>query len=220
MTPHRSARGASASPRSSALAIAGCAAFAATVVWSASSCSHSKSPTAGAQATGSLASSSAADAPSAATTGSPGSASSSAASGGASGAPSSPATPAPQDPQVLKDATAAINTLNTMDYRNVDTDLNAWLWATSGQLHSQMTQTTATLKLQFADQHIRMSGKILMIRVDTEDQTAGTAQVSGTDDVRISAPGTDKTNHDRFQAQLTRTDGGWKLSKYDNSAMG
>ena len=107
-----------------------------------------------------------------------------------------------------------------MDYHNVDTDLNAWLAATSGQLHSQMVQSTAMLKLQFADQQITMSGKILTIRVDAEDQSTGTAQVSGTDDVRISAPGTEKTNHDPFQAQLARIGGIWKLSKYDNSAAG
>lgn len=121
---------------------------------------------------------------------------------------------------MLKDATAAINTLNTMDYRTVDTDLDAWLAATSGELHSQMTQTTAMLKLQFADQHITMSGRILTIRVDAEDQASGTAQVSGTDDVRVTSPGSDKTNHDRFQAQLVRGGGGWRLSRYDNSVVG
>ena len=217
MTPHRSSRNASALPRLSAAAIAGCAAAVAAVVWSTGSCSSSKSPSTEGQATGSPVSSPAGAPASAPTTTAP-AGSSATADTATSGAPSGPATPVSADPQILRDATTAINTLNTMDYRDVDADLDAWLGATSGALHSQMTQTTAMLKLQFSSQHITMSGKILTIQVDAVDMTAGTARISGTDDVRISAPGTDKTNHDSFQAQLVRAEGGWKLSRYDNSA--
>lgn len=178
-------------PHKSVLTITGRVALAAAVVWSASSCSHSKSAVASVRYPPSI----------------------------SSGTPGAPTSSAPQDPEVLKEATAGINTLNTMDYRTVDGDLQDWLAATSGGLHTQMTQTNAMLKLQFANQHITMNGKILTIRVDALNQSAGTAQVSGTDDVRIQTPGSDKTTHDRFQAQLTRTAGGWKLTRYDNAAV-
>lgn len=186
-------------PHKSVLKITGRVTLAAAVVWSASACSHSKSPVASEQY--------------------PPSISSSSSQAISSGTPGTPTSSASQDPEVLKDATAGINTLNTMDYRAVDGDLQAWLAATSGSLHTQMTQTAAMLRLQFANQHITMNGKILTIRVDALSQTAGTAQVSGTDDVRLQTPGSDKTAHDRFQAQLTRTAGGWKLTRYDNAAV-
>jgi Mce-associated membrane protein len=208
MTPHRSARGASAPV--SAVVITGCAAAVAAVVWSASSCSHAKSPAAQSSLTGSATTSLSVSAPSSPT---------SPTSPASPTSPTSAVTPVPQDPALLKDASGAVDTLNTMDYRNVDSGLDAWLGATSGQLHAQMTQTTAMLKLQFANQHISMSGKILTIRVDAEDTAAGTARVSGTDDVRITSPGSDKTNHDKFQAQLVRTNSGWKLTKFDNTAI-
>lgn len=103
--------------------------------------------------------------------------------------------------------------LNTVDSAHVDRDLDAWLGVTTGPLHDQLTRThgsdTATMKAAGTS----TSGTVTDAAVTELDARAGTAKIIVTVQVRLAPKsGTASTDRKRFEANLARTGGRWKLA--------
>ncbi|GAA1527780.1 nuclear transport factor 2 family protein [Nocardioides humi] len=110
------------------------------------------------------------------------------------------------------EGTAAVETMNSMDYRDVEAGLEAWRSVTTGVLHDQLMAVAADERQLLADQ-----GKIATARVveaaltDLSDRTAtliAAVEVTVADKEPDQEP-TVKRN--RYSAELVLVDGGWKL---------
>lgn len=113
----------------------------------------------------------------------------------------------------LADGTRDIARLNTVDAEHAAADLKQWLDATTGPLHDRMSATrtadTATVKKSATSTR----GDVTAAAVTELDTRAGTAKLIATVDVHLTPPdGTPTTDRKRFEATLTRTPAGWKLS--------
>ncbi|GAA0602034.1 hypothetical protein GCM10010174_17590 [Kutzneria viridogrisea] len=103
--------------------------------------------------------------------------------------------------------------MNTLDYRKVDEGMKSWLDVSTGTLHEQLAKTTDDGKKQLAQAKTVTSAKLLDSAVTALDQRAGTARLIASVEVEVTPETGDKvTKRNRFQAELTRTDQGWKLS--------
>ncbi|WUH23639.1 hypothetical protein OG370_11530 [Streptomyces sp. NBC_00448] len=103
--------------------------------------------------------------------------------------------------------------LNTVDSAHVDRDLDGWLGVTTGPLHDQLTRThgsdTATMKAAGTS----TNGTVTDAAVTELDTRAGTAKIIVTVQVRLTPKsGTATTDRKRFEANLSRTAGTWKLA--------
>ena len=119
----------------------------------------------------------------------------------------------------LKDARRDVLTMNTMDYRDVDQCWRAWLGASTGTLHGQLTQSAAVLTQQFQQQKVVTSGTITKAEVAAADSVAGTATIIGTEDLHITNNGTQAVNHEGFRADLSRTTQGWRLTAFTTDPL-
>ncbi|WP_435177211.1 hypothetical protein [Actinacidiphila sp. bgisy145] len=113
----------------------------------------------------------------------------------------------------LAAGTRGVARLNTVDAAHVARDLDDWLGVTTGPLHAQLTRThasdTATMKAAATSTR----GTVTDAAVTELDTRAGTAQLIVTVQVRLTpAAGTATTDRKRFEANLSRTDGTWKLA--------
>jgi Mce-associated membrane protein len=119
----------------------------------------------------------------------------------------------------LHDARQDIATLNTMDYRRVGADFQAWLSASTGTLNSQLAQSAAGLKQQFVATRAVTSGTITKARVAVADAAAGTATILGTEDQLVSFGSTHTTKHNGFDAQVSLTAAGWRLTSFTTAPI-
>nr|WP_103884158.1 hypothetical protein [Actinacidiphila yanglinensis] len=113
----------------------------------------------------------------------------------------------------LDAGTRGVARLNTVDSAHVDRDLTAWLGVTTGPLHAQLTRThtsdTATMKAAGTSTR----GTVTDAAVTELDTRAGTAKVIATVQVRLAPrSGTATTDRKRFEADLSRTAGTWRLT--------
>src|SRR6266568_5972708 len=121
--------------------------------------------------------------------------------------------------EALRDARLDVLTMNTMDYRHVDACWQAWLGASTGTLHGQLTQSAAVLTQQFQQQKLITSGTITKAEVAQADSVAGTATILGTEDLHVTNNGTRAINHEGFRADLQRTPAGWRLTAFTTDPM-
>jgi len=122
---------------------------------------------------------------------------------------------------VLIAATQDIETMNSLDYQQIDKGLARWQAVTTGTLHDQLTQVSAADRKLLAQQHKISTGKVLKAAVvDLDDGTAtviASVEVTVRDGKDASADPTVKRN--RFTADLVRTGGTWKLESLDQVAV-
>lgn len=121
--------------------------------------------------------------------------------------------------EALRDARRDVLTMNTMDYRHMDTCWQAWLGVSTGTLHGQLSQSAAVLTQQFQEQKLITSGTIMKAEVSTADAVAGTATIIGTEDLHITNSGTQAVNHEGFRADLSRTPTGWRLTAFTTDPL-
>jgi Mce-associated membrane protein len=119
----------------------------------------------------------------------------------------------------LRDGQQDINTMNTMDYRRLDACMKAWLSATTGTLHGQLSQSATDLETEFQAEELVTSGKITVAKVVQADSVAGTATMLGTEDLLVTLGTTQSTKHNGFRADLVRTAVGWRLNTFTTDAM-
>lgn len=114
-----------------------------------------------------------------------------------------------------------VQNLNTLDWATVDRGLDTWLDSTTGDLHDQLAQGRAAFRKQVEQARTVTTAKILSAAVTELDDRAGRASVMVA--VRITVrpdKGKPADKDSRMLAQLTRAQGGWKLSGLGQAPTG
>jgi Mce-associated membrane protein len=107
-----------------------------------------------------------------------------------------------------------IATLNTLDYRKIDDGLRAWLAVSTGPLHDQLAQTGQDSRKQLEQAKTVTTAQVVDTAVTELDQRAGAAKLIAAVQLDVTPEGGPKTSkRTRFQAGLTRTDAGWRVSQ-------
>lgn len=113
----------------------------------------------------------------------------------------------------LADGKRDIARLNTVDAGHAAADLDRWLDATTGPLHDRMSTTHAADAATVKQSGTSTRGEVTAAAVTELDTRAGTAKLIATVQVHLTpSQGTPATDRKRFEADLTRTGDGWKLS--------
>lgn len=118
-------------------------------------------------------------------------------------------------------ARSQIETMNTLDYREVDDGIEAWGEVSTGVLHDQIVAITPEKKQLLADQEKVSVGKVLDAAV--LDLTATTATVIASIEVTIqddAVPDSEPTvKRNRLTADLAKVDGTWLLENVQQVAV-
>jgi|UPI0003C7DEF3 Mce-associated membrane protein len=114
---------------------------------------------------------------------------------------------------VLIEGTQHIETLNTLDYRDVDGGLEAWADATTGTMRDQLTAVDEAQRQLLADQQKISEGRVVeagVLELDGDTATVVAAvEISVVDDAN---PGSEATvKRQRYSADLRLVKGEWKL---------
>lgn len=121
----------------------------------------------------------------------------------------------------LADGRRHIARLNSIDGRDIDAGLAAWLDATTGPLRDELRTTRAKSAQVLKEQGTTARAEVTDAAVTELDERSGTARLIAT--VRIEAEprtGGPTTDRKRFEAGLARTGGGWKLTSLTAVAVG
>lgn len=103
--------------------------------------------------------------------------------------------------------------LNTVDAAHAARDLTGWLDATTGPLHDQLSRTHTADESALTGSGTSTRGTVTDAAVTELDTRAGTAKLIATVQVRVAPKnGSARVDRKRFEANLSRTSGGWKLS--------
>jgi Mce-associated membrane protein len=123
--------------------------------------------------------------------------------------------------EALQSGRELVAQLSSLDYHQVDQGISRWLDASTGPLHDQLARTDDTTKKTLAGDATVATGKVLDAALSELDEHAGTAKLLASVEITVArdmvAPA---TKRNRFAAQLTRTEAGWKLSALDQIPVG
>jgi Mce-associated membrane protein len=113
---------------------------------------------------------------------------------------------------VARVATAAVITVNSLDYRTVDEDLRNWADATTGTLHDEIEGIDEATRKTATDSKSVGSAKVHSLAVRELDERAGTAIVIAAVQLDVTVEGQEPVaKYQRLEATMTRVDGEWKL---------
>lgn len=114
--------------------------------------------------------------------------------------------------EVDRVARAAIQTMNTLDYRELDDGLANWADATTGTLHAEVTRLSENDKKSLRDAKWVASSEVRSLAVRELDERSGKAVVIAAVETTVSIGGAEpKTDFKRVEGTLLRTETGWKL---------
>ncbi|KAA2264749.1 hypothetical protein F0L68_06580 [Solihabitans fulvus] len=114
-----------------------------------------------------------------------------------------------------------IDNFTTLDYKKVDEGLDRWLASSTAQLNDEVKQGRDASKKQIEAAKTVTKGKVLESSVTDLDDRAGKATLIAAVEIVVTPDGGQPTTkRDRYQANLTRTDAGWKLSALGQVAVG
>jgi Mce-associated membrane protein len=109
-------------------------------------------------------------------------------------------------------ARAAIRTMNTLDYRELEVGLKDWADVTTGTLHKEISRLSDKDKKALVDAKWIASSKIRSLAVRELDDRSGKAVVIAAVETTVSIGGAEpKSDFKRIEGTLLRTDKGWKL---------
>ena len=118
-----------------------------------------------------------------------------------------------QRDDVVAAAREEIATLNTVDAGDLDFSVQHWISASTGTFHDGMVATSAQTKAQLAAAGSSAVGTVTDVAVTQLDLGAGTASVIATVHVAVtSKSGVQSAKRQRFDATLSHTPTGWKLT--------
>lgn len=113
----------------------------------------------------------------------------------------------------LDAAYRSIATLNSLDYQKVHSGYDHWLAVSTGKLHQQLAADKQGSKERIQQAKTVTEAKVMDAAVSELDIAAGTARVIASVEIRVTpADGKQATKRNRFRADVTRTESGWKLS--------
>lgn len=113
----------------------------------------------------------------------------------------------------LADGRLDIARLNTVDASRAAADLDAWLDVTAGPLHDRMTATHSADTATVRQSGTSTKGTVTDAAVTELDTRAGTAKLIATVEVHLTPrSGAATTDRKRFEAGLSHTSTGWKLT--------
>jgi Mce-associated membrane protein len=122
---------------------------------------------------------------------------------------------------VKRVAQVGITNFRTLDYKNPDEGLNRWLESSTGPLHDEITRDEDAGKKRIVDAKTTTTSKPLETAVTELDDRAGKAKVITVMQTTVTPEGGQPgTKLERYQAELQRTDSGWKLSALGNVGAG
>lgn len=123
--------------------------------------------------------------------------------------------------QVLITARSEIETMNTLDYRDIDGGLDKWEDVSTGTLKDQIAATDAESRKLMADRKMISTGKVTDAAI--VDLTPSTATVIAALEVTVidtSAPDAAPTvKRNRMAADLVKVGGKWLLEGLDQVAV-
>ncbi|MEU3608908.1 nuclear transport factor 2 family protein [Streptomyces sp. NPDC035033] len=115
----------------------------------------------------------------------------------------------------------AVQNLNTLDHRRVDQGLDLWESSTTGDLHRQLVDGREEFAGQVEAAKTVTKARVLSGAVTELDDRAGRARLLVALRVTVTTPDAKSTEKDsRMLAELTRTDGRWKLSGLGQAPVG
>jgi Mce-associated membrane protein len=122
---------------------------------------------------------------------------------------------------VLITATGAIETLNSLDYRDVDGGLESWGKVTTGTLHDQLVNETPYYKEFLVDQQaITVAEVVDAAVVDLTDDTATViASIEQTVRIDTGADAEPTVKRNRFAADLVKVGDEWLVETLDQVAV-
>ncbi|TYL55380.1 hypothetical protein FXB39_03280 [Nocardioides sp. BGMRC 2183] len=122
---------------------------------------------------------------------------------------------------VLITATSQIETMNTLDYRDVDAGLEKWQDVTTGTLHDQIVEQGTEQAPLLEDQKKISQGHVVQAAVlDLTEDTAtviAAVEVTVQDGTDLEAEPTVKRH--RYSADLVEVDGEWLLEALEQVAV-
>ncbi|MDI5978340.1 hypothetical protein [Amycolatopsis magusensis] len=127
--------------------------------------------------------------------------------------------------QSRDDALAAgrqqIAELNSLDHHRVDEGIGRWLEVSTGKLHDELARTDEATRKSLREGGTVATGKVLDAAVNSLDDHTGTARLLASVEITVAKEGAaTSTKRNRFSAQLTRTEAGWKVSAMDQVPIG
>ncbi|MFC4853825.1 hypothetical protein [Actinophytocola glycyrrhizae] len=114
--------------------------------------------------------------------------------------------------EVNRVGSAAVVTMNNLDYRKVDQGLKDWETVTTGALHDEVVKGKATSREAIVAAESVTKATILSSAVSELDERAGQASILVALKVHVAVKGEEpKDKFMRLAAKLQRTEDGWKL---------
>ncbi|MQA12107.1 MAG: hypothetical protein GEU98_26945 [Pseudonocardiaceae bacterium] len=113
----------------------------------------------------------------------------------------------------LRAGQSAIATFNTLDYRKPDEGFDRWEQASTGPAHDEIKKNRKTNKKQLQQAKAITTAKVLEGAVSELEADKGKATVLAAVEVSVRPQGQQaSTKQIRLEAEMTRTNDGWKLS--------
>lgn len=117
---------------------------------------------------------------------------------------------------VLRDARQAVLNLNTLDYHNAQAGLDLWVQSSTGSVRDEFAKNRDAYAQLVTQQKRTTTATISDAAVGELDDRSGTARVLLGVDVTVTPEGRQPTvTRQRIEAEMTRTDDGWKISALD-----
>ncbi|GAA2663732.1 MULTISPECIES: nuclear transport factor 2 family protein [Actinosynnema] len=123
--------------------------------------------------------------------------------------------------EVLRVGQIGVVNFTTLDFREVDEDLDRWLDSSTGDLRREVEEGRETRREQIEQARTVTTSRVLDAAVTELDARAGTAALIAVVETTVAPEGgqpVKKTN--RYRTALIRTDAGWKLAALGPVAAG
>ncbi|GAB3481435.1 hypothetical protein [Amycolatopsis cihanbeyliensis] len=104
-------------------------------------------------------------------------------------------------------------TLNTIDHRHAERDVEEWIRVTTGRLHEDLSGDRQLQLDRAAGTRAVSSARVLRSAVTELDRAEGTARLIAVLEVTVrTEKQPDQRRRSRLIAEAKRTEGGWKVS--------
>jgi Mce-associated membrane protein len=115
--------------------------------------------------------------------------------------------------EVLRVGEQAVQNLNTLDYRSLDSGLKLWQDSSTNELYQEIVRGRTEFERAVKQAKTVTSAKVLDAAVTELDEHAGKASVIVGLQITVTPPqGDPAIKKTRLMGELTRTSTGWKLS--------